>query len=57
MAKTSNNGSNWKLEGDYFEGCNCKIVCPCIFRFDPTEGDSKAAIAWPIRSQHLFHCS
>jgi hypothetical protein len=21
----------WKLEGDYFEGCNCKLICPCIF--------------------------
>jgi len=19
----------WRLEGDYFEGCNCDIVCPC----------------------------
>jgi hypothetical protein len=22
--------SSWKLEGDYFEGCNCDIVCPYL---------------------------
>jgi hypothetical protein len=19
----------WSLEGEYFENCNCKVVCPC----------------------------
>jgi hypothetical protein len=19
----------WRLEGEYFENCNCKVVCPC----------------------------
>ena len=27
--------SSWKLEGDYFEGCNCDIVCPCVYFLDP----------------------
>ena len=30
--------SSWKLEGDYFEGCNCDIVCPCTFFQDPDDG-------------------
>ena len=20
---------SWSLEGEYFENCNCKVVCPC----------------------------
>jgi hypothetical protein len=23
---------------DYFEGCNCKSICPSIFKEDPDEG-------------------
>jgi hypothetical protein len=22
--------ANWQLTGDYFENCNCDIVCPCL---------------------------
>jgi len=28
----------WKIEGDYFEGCNCDSICPCIFLADPDKG-------------------
>lgn len=48
MTRTSNNGFNWKLEGDYFEGCNCKSICPCIFKLDSTEGECKVVVAWHI---------
>jgi hypothetical protein len=41
--------SSWKLEGDYFEGCNCDIVCPCIFLGDPDEGDCHVTCAWHIQ--------
>jgi hypothetical protein len=27
--------SSWKLEGDYFEACNCDLVCPCTFFQEP----------------------
>lgn len=40
----------WKVEGDYFEGCNCNSTCPCIFLGDPDEGDCKLAIAWHIEN-------
>jgi hypothetical protein len=40
--------ASWKLEGDYFEGCNCKSICPCIFKLDPTEGDCWVTCAWHI---------
>ena len=22
---------SWSLVGDYFENCNCDVVCPCLF--------------------------
>lgn len=39
---------SWKVEGDYFEACNCPSICPCIFLNNPTEGDCKLAVAWHI---------
>ena len=41
--------ASWKLEGDYFEGCNCDIVCPCIFLGDPDEGNCHVTCAWHIQ--------
>jgi hypothetical protein len=41
--------SSWKLEGDYFEGCNCDIVCPCSFFQDPDEGSCYLTCAWHIQ--------
>ena len=41
--------SPWKLEGDYFEGCNCDIVCPCVYLLDPDEGDCHVTCAWHIQ--------
>ena len=31
----------WKLSGEYFENCNCDILCPCITSFmqAPADGD------------------
>jgi hypothetical protein len=23
-------GKKWRLSGDYFENCNCDVVCPCL---------------------------
>jgi hypothetical protein len=51
--KTNENSPNWRLEGDYFDGCNCKSICPCIFALDPTEGDCKGLAAWHIEKGHF----
>jgi hypothetical protein len=51
--KTNDNSLDWKLEGDYFDGCNCKSICPCIFALDPTEGDCKGLAAWHIEKGHF----
>lgn len=43
---------SWKVEGDYFEACNCESTCPCIFLADPSQGDCELAIAWHIENGH-----
>ncbi len=25
----------WHLSGDYFENCNCNVVCPCLVSSSP----------------------
>ena len=43
--------SNWNINGEYMETCNCAFLCPCItsnLAGRPTEGDCKAAIAMCI---------
>ena len=43
--------TNWTIEGQYMETCNCAFICPCIgsnLAAQPTEGDCKAAIAMRI---------
>ena len=49
MSEKSPQSSSWKLEGDYFEGCNCDIVCPCVFLGDPDEGNCHVTCAWHIQ--------
>ncbi len=41
----------WNLKGDYFENCNCEILCPCIVGGGPavpTEGHCDVAFAFHI---------
>ena len=40
---------SWKIEGDYFEGCNCDSICPCSFFADPDKGFCDATAAWHIQ--------
>ena len=51
--KTNKNNLKWRLEGDYFDGCNCKSICPCIFSLDPTEEDCKGLAAWHIEKGYF----
>ena len=43
---------NWKLQGDYFEGCNCDSICPCLFLSDPDKGFCNVTVAWHIEKGH-----
>lgn len=40
--------TNWKLEGAYFEACNCDVACPCVFLSPPTTGECTVVIGWHI---------
>ncbi len=44
---------NWSVKGNYFESCNCDLVCPCIFLEEPTEGFCEAQVGWSIEEGHL----
>lgn len=41
--------TQWKLDGSYFETCNCEAACPCVFTSPPTHGDCTALVAWHIK--------
>jgi hypothetical protein len=40
----------WYLQGDYFESCNCAVLCPCIHNpmAVPTEGHCDVGLAFHI---------
>lgn len=44
----------WQIAGDYFENCNCRVVCPCLFSpaapltAQPTEGACEVAFGFHI---------
>jgi len=39
---------NWKINGTYFETCNCDVACPCTFFSAPTNADCTVLVAWHI---------
>ncbi len=39
---------SWKVNGTYFEACNCAAACPCVFLSAPTEGKCTVLAAWHI---------
>ena len=47
-------GTNWQLNGTYFEACNCDLACPCVFLSPPTAGDCKALVGWHIEKGSLW---
>ena len=46
----------WHFSGDYFENCNCSVVCPCLVSKNPpltarpTEGVCDVALIFHIES-------
>ncbi|GAB6067659.1 hypothetical protein JCM13664_09770 [Methylothermus subterraneus] len=45
--------TDWRLEGEYFETCNCATTCPCIWLKPPTEGECKLLVGWHIERGYL----
>lgn len=39
---------SWKMEGSYFESCNCEAACPCVFLSKPTDAECGVLVAWHI---------
>ena len=45
---------SWSIAGEYFENCNCAVVCPCLFSTSapltssPTEGACEVAFAFHL---------
>ena len=43
--------NQWRLNGEYFENCNCEVLCPCLLpgkQQDPTERHCDMAFAFHI---------
>ena len=46
--------SKWRLSGDYFENCNCDVVCPCLvstappLTARPTQGECNVPLVFHI---------
>jgi hypothetical protein len=45
--------STWKIDGTYFETCNCDTGCPCVFLSAPTTGDCTALVGWHVTDGHF----
>ena len=50
--------AQWQLAGDYFENCNCEVVCPCLvsskapLTAQPTQGACDVALLFHIDRGH-----
>ena len=43
--------SGWKIKGEYFESCNCEVLCPCLLSHAtalPTEGHCDVVLAFHV---------
>jgi hypothetical protein len=40
--------TNWKIDGTYFETCNCEAACPCVFLSSPNDDDCTVLVGWHI---------
>jgi hypothetical protein len=46
-------GQQWRIEGEYFESCNCDLLCPCLLshaQARPTQGHCDVVLATHIAS-------
>ena len=43
----------WQITGDYFESCNCDVVCPCLFSPNPPLTSQPTAGACEVA--FIFH--
>jgi hypothetical protein len=47
----SDTKESWRIEGQYFESCNCELLCPCLLshaQARPTEGHCDVVLAFHV---------
>jgi hypothetical protein len=40
--------SRWRLTGDWFDVCRCRVPCGCTFAQAPDEGQCDGILAWHV---------
>jgi hypothetical protein len=56
MTATQTTPTTWRISGDYFENCNCDVICPCVasplgpLMAQPTQGACEVPLAFHIDS-------
>src|SRR6185295_13957151 len=40
---------SWRLSGDWFDVCRCRVPCGCTFAQAPDDGECDGILAWHIR--------
>lgn len=51
----SGSADKWLIEGEYFESCNCTVLCPCLLthaQARPTEGHCDVVLAVQVAKGH-----
>lgn len=46
-------GPAWRISGEYFESCNCEVLCPCLLsraKARPTEGHCDVVVAFDVKT-------
>lgn len=43
---------NWRVSGDWFDVCKCKLPCPCEFAQAPTYDECDGVLAYHIKKGH-----
>lgn len=45
----NDSSTQWRMEAEYIQSCNCDYGCPCNFNALPTYGNCEALVAYHIR--------
>ena len=45
--------TQWQIETEYIQSCNCDYGCPCNFNGYPTQGNCEALVAYRITKGHF----
>jgi hypothetical protein len=43
---------SWRVSGDWFDVCRCRVPCGCTFAQPPDEDECNGILAWHIREGH-----